>query len=98
MENRLYVGNLAFQSSEEGLRDAFGAHGTVTSVTLVTDRDTGRPRGFAFIAMETQEGAEKAISALNATEMDGRTIQVSVAKPRESRTGGGGGGGSRSRY
>ncbi|MBI4816741.1 MAG: RNA-binding protein [Deltaproteobacteria bacterium] len=100
-ESKLYVGNLAFSSTENDLRESFGQYGTVTSVKLVTDRDTGRPRGFAFVEMQTAQEAKSAIQGLNETSIGGRTIQVSMAKPRESRGGGGGGGGgggNRSRW
>ncbi|MCB9655390.1 MAG: RNA-binding protein [Deltaproteobacteria bacterium] len=93
MQKKLYVGNLAFSTTEDDLRDAFEEHGEVVSVRLVTDRDTGRPRGFAFVEMGTAEGAEAAISAMNETVFGGRTIQVNEARPRNDRGGGGGFGG-----
>ena len=95
MSNKLFVGNLSFNTTENDLQDAFAAHGTVTETNLMMDRMTNRPRGFAFITMSTPEEAQKAIAALNGTEMDGRALTVNVAKPREERTGGGGGGGRR---
>ncbi|MCU0783597.1 MAG: RNA-binding protein [Verrucomicrobia bacterium] len=110
MSNKLFVGNLSFNTTENDLQDAFAAHGTVTETNLMMDRMTNRPRGFAFITMGTAEEAQKAIAALNGKEMDGRALTVNVAKPREERTGGGGGrreyggggggygGGGRSRY
>jgi RNA recognition motif-containing protein len=100
MSNKLYVGNLSFNTTENGLQDAFAAHGTVTETNLMMDRDTNRPRGFGFVTMSTAEEAQKAIAAMNGREMDGRTLTVNVAKPREERTGGGGGygGGRRERY
>jgi cold-inducible RNA-binding protein len=104
MNNKLFVGNLSFNTTENNLQDAFAAHGTVTEADLVMDRVTNRPRGFAFVTMSTGEEAEKAIAALNGTELDGRSITVNVAKPREDRPAGkrreygGGGGGGRSRY
>ncbi|MBK8012770.1 MAG: RNA-binding protein [Deltaproteobacteria bacterium] len=91
MQKKLYVGNLAFSTTEDDLRDAFEEHGEVVSVRLVTDRDTGRPRGFAFVEMGTAEGAEAAITAMNETVFGGRTIQVNEARPRNDRGGGGGG-------
>ncbi|MBI2374175.1 MAG: RNA-binding protein [Deltaproteobacteria bacterium] len=91
-ESKLYVGNLSFSSTEADLRTAFAQYGSVTSVKVVTDRDTGRPRGFAFVEMGSTQEAKTALQALNETSMGGRTIQVSVAKPRESR------GGDRSRW
>lgn len=91
MSKKIYVGNLPFSASEDQVRDLFSSHGEVTSVALITDRETGRPRGFGFVEMDS--GAEKAIEALNGTEMDGRTLNVNEAKPRQDRGGGGGGGG-----
>lgn len=100
MSNKLFVGNLDFKVTETDLQDAFGAHGTVVEAKVVTDRDTGRPRGFAFITMGTPEEAQKAIDALNGTELGGRALSVNIAKPREERPrgGGGGGGGRRGGY
>jgi len=103
MSNKLFVGNLSFETTENDLQDAFAAHGTVTETNLMTDRTTGRPRGFGFITMSTPEEAQKAIAALNGSQLGGRALTVNVAKPREERTGGGGGGrreygGSRNRY
>ena len=91
MAKKIYVGNLPFSASQDQVRDLFSAHGEVTSVAIITDRETGRPRGFGFVEMES--GAEAAIETLNGTEMDGRNLNVSEAKPREDRGGGGGGGG-----
>src|SRR5436305_14287241 len=91
MSNKLFVGNLSFNTTENDLNDAFGAHGTVTETNLMMDRETGRPRGFGFITMSSAEEAQKAIDALNGKDMDGRALTVNVAKPREERTGGGGG-------
>src|SRR3978361_602935 len=90
----LYVGNMAFSTTEETLRQAFSQFGTVTKVQLIMDRETGRPRGFAFVEMS--DGGEQAIAALNGTQLDGRSLAVNEAKPRESggsggRPGGGGG-------
>ena len=90
-QNKLYVGNLSFNSSEDDVRDAFSNHGTVTSVNIVMDRETGRPRGFAFVEME-DSAANAAIKALNGKEVDGRELSVNEARPREERSGGGGGG------
>ncbi len=92
-ESKLYVGNLSFDTTDEDLRELFAASGNVTSATVVTDRDTGRSRGFGFVEMSTAAGAEAAIKALHGTTVGGRTIQVSVARPREDRPRGGGGGG-----
>ena len=91
MSNKLYVGNLSFNTTENDLNDAFAAHGTVTETNLMMDRETGRPRGFGFVTMGSSEEANKAIEALNGKEMDGRALTVNVAKPREERAGGGGG-------
>jgi cold-inducible RNA-binding protein len=102
MNNKLFVGNLSFNTTENDLQDAFAAQGTVTEANLVMDRTTNRPRGFAFVTMSTAEEAQKAIAALNGTELDGRGITVNIAKPREERPAGGrreyGNGGGRGRY
>ena len=95
MSNKLFVGNLSFNTTENDLQDAFAAHGTVTETNLMMDRMTNRPRGFAFITMSTAEEAQKAIAALNGKDLGGRAITVNVARPREERSGGGGGGGRR---
>src|SRR4051812_46602864 len=89
---KLYVGNLSFSTTEETLQAEFGAHGQVEEVAIITDRDTGRPRGFAFVSMSNDNEAQAAIEALNGADIDGRTITVNEAKPK---TGGGGGGGGR---
>ena len=106
MNNKLFVGNLSFNVTENDLQDAFAAHGTVLETNLMMDRATGRPRGFAFVTMSTEEEAGKAIAAMNGKDMDGRNLTVNTAKPREERSGGGGGGrreysgggGGRNRY
>jgi cold-inducible RNA-binding protein len=89
---KLYVGNLSFNTSESQLRDLFAAHGDVTSASLVMDRDTGRPRGFGFVEFASADHANAAINALNGKEVDGRSLTVNEAKPRESGGGGGRGG------
>ncbi len=89
---KLYVGNLSFNTSEDQLRALFEQHGAVTSATLVTDRDTGRPRGFGFVEMSDDAQARAAIAALNGQNVDGRDLTVNEARPRENRGGGGGGG------
>ncbi|MBZ5572786.1 MAG: RNA-binding protein [Acidobacteriia bacterium] len=97
----LYVGNLSHNTTEAELRTAFQAHGEVEKVSIVTDRDTGRARGFAFVEMTDAGEAEKAIAALNGTELGGRTLKINEAKPKTERPrsgggqrfGGGGGGG-----
>ncbi len=91
MSKKLYVGNLSFQTTEDELRQAFGQYGTVNSAQLVMDRETGRSRGFAFVEMA--DGADAAIQAMNGAQLDGRTLTVNEAKPREDRPRGGGGGG-----
>jgi len=91
MNNKLFVGNLSFNTTENDLQDAFAAHGTVLEANLMMDRVSGRPRGFGFVTMGTDEEAQKAMTALNGTTMDGRNLTVNVAKPREERSGGGGG-------
>jgi len=93
---KVYIGNLPFSATEEELRTKFGAHGTLTEVALIADRDTGRPRGFGFVTFETADGAKAAIAALNGTEMGGRNLKVNEAQDRPK--GGGGGGGGRDRY
>jgi cold-inducible RNA-binding protein len=90
---KLYVGNLSFNTSEDQLRQLFEAHGTVVSAKLVTDRDTGRPRGFGFVEMGDSSQGQAAIAALNETEVDGRKLTVNEAKPKPSGGGGGYGGG-----
>src|SRR5512144_657622 len=92
MDTKLFVGNISFNTTENDLQDAFAAHGTVVEATLMTDRMSGRPRGFGFVTMSTPEEAEKAIQALNGASVDGRNLTVNEAKPREDRGGGGGGG------
>ncbi len=91
MSSKLFVGNLSFDITENDLQDAFAAHGTVVETNLMMDRATGRPRGFGFITMSTPEEAQKAIEALNGSQLGGRALTVNVAKPREERAPGGGG-------
>src|SRR5271170_1922215 len=93
MSNKLFVGNLSFNTTENDLNDAFAAFGTVTETNLMMDRMTNRPRGFGFVTMSSADEAQKAIAGLNGKELDGRAITVNVAKPREERAPGGGGGG-----
>src|SRR5262245_28669453 len=90
MSTKLFVGNLDFKVTESDLRDAFAAQGTVMEVTVVTDRDTGRPRGFGFVTMSSPEEAQKAIEGLNGKELGGRALSVSMARAREEGSGGGG--------
>ena len=91
MPKRIYVGNLPFSATDDEVRDLFGEYGAVTSVSLITDRETGRPRGFGFVEMEDGEEADNAISNLHQQQMGGRSLNVNEARPRESRGGGGGG-------
>jgi cold-inducible RNA-binding protein len=95
MNNKLFVGNLSFQTTENELQDAFAAFGTVTEANLMMDRMTNRPRGFGFVTMSTPEEAQAAITGLNGKDLSGRAITVNVARPREERPAGGGGGGRR---
>jgi RNA recognition motif-containing protein len=100
MSTKLFVGNLSFNTTENQLQDLFAAHGPVTSVDLIMDKFSGRPRGFAFVTMETKEGADAAVQALHGKNLDGRDLTVNEARPREERPrsfggGGGGGGGGR---
>ncbi len=92
MAKRLYVGNLPYRATEMDLRDVFGEIGAVTDAKIVMDRDTGRPRGFGFVEMSTDEEAQRAIEALNGRDFDGRPMNV---KEAQERAGGGGGGGPR---
>jgi RNA recognition motif-containing protein len=82
---RLYVGNLSFESTEEDVRQAFSAFGEVSSVHVVTDRDTGRPRGFGFVEMADSDAAEQAIQSLNGSQLSGRALTVNEARPRPER-------------
>ena len=95
MGRKLYVGNLPYTATEATLREAFSASGTVDSVNLITDRDTGQSKGFAFVEMSNDQEARAATEALNGTTLDGRQIKVNEAKPKGSGGGGGGGGGGR---
>jgi RNA recognition motif-containing protein len=90
---RLYVGNLWYGTTQEALEKAFGEHGEVVSVNIITDRQTGRPKGFGFVEMSSAEEAEAAKTALNGTDLDGRTINVDNAREQEQRKPGGYGGG-----
>jgi RNA recognition motif-containing protein len=86
-----YVGNLSFEATEESVRALFEAYGTVGRVNIVTDRDTGQPRGFGFVEMANDGEGEKAIAAVNGTELGGRALNVNEARPKAERSGGGGG-------
>ncbi len=89
MANKLYVGNLSYEVSEENLSNLFTEFGTIVSANLITDRQSGRSKGFGFVEMETDEAAQAAIDKLHETEQDGRNIIVSEARPREERPSGG---------
>jgi cold-inducible RNA-binding protein len=91
MEVKLYVGNLSFSTSDDDLRDLFAQAGTVKSATVIKDRDTGQSRGFAFVEMDSQVEAEKAISMFNGYKFENRELKVNLARPREERSSGGGG-------
>ena len=95
MAKKLYVGNLAFQTTSQDLQQLFGQAGTVHSASVVEDRDTGRSRGFAFVEMSTEEEADSAIQQFNGKEVSGRFLKVNEAKPRENRGGYGGSNGGR---
>jgi cold-inducible RNA-binding protein len=98
---RLYVGNLSFNSTEDSIRKAFSAFGEVSSIHMVTDRDTGRPRGFGFVEMVGPAEGQAAIDALNGSDLEGRALNVNEARPRPERgfgEGGGGRGGRSSRW
>lgn len=96
MGRKIYVGNLAFSVTEATLNDLFAQYGTVDSCRLITDRETGRSKGFGFVEMSTDEEAQSAISQLGGQEFEGRALTVNEARPQEPRTGGFGGGGGRS--
>ncbi|MDR0902870.1 MAG: RNA-binding protein [Opitutaceae bacterium] len=89
MNSKLYVGNLSFNTSEAELRDAFGAFGALTDVFVATDRETGRPRGFAFVTFETAEASQLAVEKMNGADLGGRALTVNEAKPKEASGGGG---------
>lgn len=91
MNTKMYVGNLSFDAGEQDLRDLFNSHGEVTEVFIPTDRESGRPRGFAFVTMDSADSMNAAISALNGEEYQGRALVVNEAKPQVNRDGGGGG-------
>jgi cold-inducible RNA-binding protein len=93
MDNRLFVGNLSFQTNADSVRHVFEEFGAVEDVHLVTDRETGRSRGFAFVTMSTGEEAQKAIADMNGQNLDGRPLRVNLAEERPRRSGPGGGGG-----
>lgn len=90
MSEKLFVGNISYNTTENDLQDAFAAFGTVLEANLMMDRATGRPRGFGFVTMSTAEEAQRAIEGLHGKQVDGRALTVNVARPREDRSGGGG--------
>ena len=94
----IYVGNLSFSVTEEDLRQAFQAHGTVDKAAVITDKLSGQSRGFGFVEMPNREEALKAISAVNGLDLKGRALKVNEAKPKTDNAGGGGFGGGRNRY
>ncbi len=96
--NKLYVGGLPYSVTDDRLEELFSEHGTVESARVITDRMTGRSRGFGFVEMSSQEEAQQAIDKLNGTDLEGRSLTVNEAKPKEQRSGGGGGGGGRDRW
>lgn len=98
--NKLYIGNLSYNTTEDGIRSLFQQNGIEPkSVALIKDRDTGNSKGFGFVEVESKEAVQKAIEAMNGKDLDGRSLKVNEAKPREERTGGSGfGGGGSSRY
>jgi RNA recognition motif-containing protein len=93
MGSKIYVGGLPYSATEQQLSDLFAAHGAVASARIITDKFTGQSRGFGFVEMSSDAEAQAAITALNGSEMGGRTLAVNEARPQEPRTGGGGGGG-----
>jgi len=95
MSTKIYVGNLSFNASEESLRSAFEKFGSVESCKVITDRDTGRSKGFGFVEMDTAQAAQDAIAGLDGSELDGRNLRVNEAKPQEKRDNNRGFGGSR---
>ena len=94
MSKKLFVGSLSWDTNDAGLREAFAAHGEIEEAVVINDRDTGRSRGFGFVTFADDAAADKAVAAMNGTELDGRTIRVDVAQ-QKNRGGGGGGGGYR---
>jgi RNA recognition motif-containing protein len=95
MSSKIYVGGLPYSVTEGQLQEIFAVHGTVESVRVISDKLTGRSRGFGFVEMSSSSEAQKAIDALNGTELEGRTLTVNEARPQQPRSGGGGGGGGR---
>jgi len=98
MNKKLYVGGLPYSVTEDKLQEIFSAHGTVESARVITDRFTGRSRGFGFVEMSSEEDAQTAIDSLNGSDLDGRSLTVNEARPQENRGGGGGGDGGGDRW
>ncbi len=98
MNKKLYVGGLPYAVTEDKLQEIFSAHGTVDSARVITDRFTGRSRGFGFVEMSTEEEAQTAIDSLNGSDLEGRSLTVNEARPQENRGGGGGGDGGGDRW
>ncbi|MBC7871776.1 MAG: RNA-binding protein [Chitinophagaceae bacterium] len=92
MTKKLYVGNLSYDSTEDKIRQLFSSAGDIASATIIIDRETGRSKGFGFVEMETEEGAQEAIKQFNGYQLEGRALTVNEARPREDRPGMGGGG------
>lgn len=90
METKLYIGNLAYETTEQDLRTMFSEVGTVGSVDVIMDRQTGKPKGFAFVMMSSQDEADKAVTMFDTKEVNSRTLKVNIAKPREDRSSAGG--------
>ena len=95
MSKKLFVGSLSWGVNDDSLRDAFSVHGEISEAVVISYRDTGRSRGFGFVTFEDDDATDKAVAALNGTELDGRAIRVDVAQAKERSGGGGGGGGNR---
>ena len=93
MSSKLFVGNLSFSTTEDRLQETFGQFGSVVEAKIILDRDTGRPRGFGFVTMDSEDSAQEAIDGMNGTMLDGRPLRVNIAEERRPPRGGGGGGG-----
>ena len=98
MSKKLFVGSLSWDTNDDGLRNAFSVHGEISEAVVISDRDTGRSRGFGFVTFDDDDAADAAVAALNGTDLDGRTIRVDVAQAKERNRGGGGGGGGGGGY
>jgi cold-inducible RNA-binding protein len=98
MSKKLFVGGLSFNTDDQGLKESFEKFGEITEAKVITDRDSGRSRGFGFVTMTDEAAADKAIEDMNGTELDGRSLTVNVAKTRSNDRGGGGGGGGGGRW